>query len=277
MNQRYQNEEIRRAAERYAGNGLYEAIRPTVRQLEAESEEFGLCPEECFDEVTELLAAIAARGGDILPEADGLWLGKENEYWRLDRSVSRDGIRRAVATVFGFVILAVDSSRHPFYRQTLARQLMQTVARHRPAGWASLLGRILSVPLADGWFDAFIGAEPEDGGDDVTALPKDLDTPRARRYFVEAVRLGYMERADGGRYRWQGTGDRGSVSQLAYFCGKVYNYVHTVSGNAGENFPEDSLNELFGVRRLYSLLTQVYNATKKQRWRQKIDAIFDKQ
>ncbi len=276
MNQRYQNEEIRRAAERYAGNGLYEAIRPTVGQLEAESDEFGLCPEECFDEVTELLAAIAVKGGDILPETDSLWLGKENEYWRLDRSVSRDGIRRAVATVFGFVILAVDSSCHPFYRQTLARQLMQTVASHQPAGWASLLRRILSVPLPDGWFDVFIGEEPEDGGEGIT-LPKNLDTPRARRYFAEAIRLGYMEKADGGKYRWTGTGDRGPVSQLAYFCGRVYNYVHTVLGNAGEDFPEDSLNSLFGVRRLYSSLTQVHNAKKKQRWRQKIDAIFDKQ
>lgn len=281
MNQRYQNEKIRRAAERYAGNGLYEAIRPTVGQLEAESDEFGLCPEECFDETVELLNEIAGKGGDILPETDSLWLGKENEYWRLDRSVSRDGIRRAVATVFGFVILAVDSSRHPFYRQTLARQLMQTVARHQPAGWASLLGRILSVPLPDGWFDAFIGAEPEDGGD-VTALPKDLDTPRARRYFAEAVRLGYMEKADGGKYRWLGVGGKGVQSQLAYFCGRVYEYKYTVSGNAGKDFPEDSLNELFspnrtsGRIRFRDLLSKVYMAQKEQQWRQKIDNIFDK-
>lgn len=62
--------------------------------------------------------------------------------------------------------------------------------------------------------------------------------------------------------------------QLAYFRGRVYNYKHTVNGNAGENFPEESLNELFGVKRLYSSLTQVYNAQKRQRWRAKIDALF---
>ena len=46
-------------------------------------------------------------------------------------------------------------------------------------------------------------------------------------------------------------------------------------GHAGENFPEDSLNELFGIKRLYSSLTQVYNAQKPQRWRAMIDDIFE--
>jgi hypothetical protein len=55
----------------------------------------------------------------------------------------------------------------------------------------------------------------------------------------------------------------------------VYNYQYTISGNAGEDFPEESLNKLFGVRRLYSSLTQVYNAKKPQRWRSQIDAIFE--
>lgn len=126
--------------------------------------EFGLCPEECFAETLELLTAIAGKGGDILPEVDGIWLRKYNEYRRFDRSVSADGIRQAVAVVFGFTILAVNSSRHPFYRRTLAGQLTQTVARHNPAGWASTLGRIFGVPLPDGWFDDFIGEEQEDSG-----------------------------------------------------------------------------------------------------------------
>lgn len=62
--------------------------------------------------------------------------------------------------------------------------------------------------------------------------------------------------------------------QLAYFRVRVYNYKYTVNGNAGENFPEESLNELFGVKRLYSSLTQVYNGQKRQRWRAKIDSLF---
>lgn len=65
-------------------------------------------------------------------------------------------------------------------------------------------------------------------------------------------------------------------SELAYFLGRVYNYRYSISGNIGENFPEDSLNTLFGVTRLYSSLTQVYNANKPQRWRSRIDAMFEK-
>lgn len=107
-----------------------------------------------------------------------------------------------------------------------------------------------------------------------TSLPKELDTPRARRYFAEAVRLGYMEPAEDGRYRWLGTGRKPCTAELAYFLGRVYNYKYTITGNAGENFPEESLNELFGVKRLYSSLTQVYNAQKPQRWRSQIDEMF---
>ena len=107
-----------------------------------------------------------------------------------------------------------------------------------------------------------------------TSLPKELDTPRARRYFAEAVRLGYMELTEDGRYRWLGTGRKPCTAELAYFLGRVYNYKYTITGNAGENFPEESLNKLFGVSRLYSSLTQVYNAQKPQRWRSQIDEMF---
>ena len=107
-----------------------------------------------------------------------------------------------------------------------------------------------------------------------TSLPKELDTPRARRYFAEAVRLGYMELTEDGRYRWLGTGRKPCTAELAYFLGRVYNYKYTITGNAGEDFPEESLNKLFGVKRLYSSLTQVYNAQKPQRWRSQIDEMF---
>jgi hypothetical protein len=106
-------------------------------------------------------------------------------------------------------------------------------------------------------------------------LPKCLDTPMARESLALAIERQYMEAVADGKYRWIGTGDRGGVSQLAYFLGKVYKYRNTLYGNAGMNFPEDSLNELFGVKRLYSSLTQVYNAKRPQPWRSKIDAMFE--
>lgn len=105
-------------------------------------------------------------------------------------------------------------------------------------------------------------------------LPKELDTPQAREAFAKAMEKKYMEALGDGKYRWIGTGKKANTSELAYFLGRVYNCKPTVYGNEGEAFPEESLNNLFGVKRLYSSLAQVYNAKRKQRWRSLIDDIF---
>lgn len=273
MNQRFQNEEIKRVSEQYADNELYKAVCTIGTQLESELKEFGLCSEECFMETLELLSAIAEKGKDILPDVENLWLRKSNEYRRFDRNVSEDEIRKAVGIVFGFTILAIDSSLHPFYRHQLSEQLTAVVACHPFDGWPSTLDQIFSVPLSDGWFDAFIKEEPED--DNAIKLPKELDTANARKYFAKAIEKQYMEITNDGKYHWIGTDNKGKIAELAYFLGKVYNYQNTISGNAGENFPEESLNTLFGVTRIYSSLTQVYFAKRQQRWRAMIDTIFE--
>lgn len=162
MNQRFQNEEIKRVSKQYAENELYIAINSIGPQLESELKEFGLCPEECFVEVLELLSTIAEKGEDFLPDVENMWFRKSNEYRRLARQVERvneEDICKAVGIVFGFTILAIDSSRHPFYRRTLSERLTQVIADHKFDGWASTLERIYSVPLPDGWFDAFIDEE----------------------------------------------------------------------------------------------------------------------
>ena len=115
---------------------------------------------------------------------------------------------------------------------------------------------------------------PKWEGDNRMPLSKELDTPRARTYFAKAIEQQYMEPTDDGRFRWIGTGKKPCRAELAYFLGKVYNYKYTITGNAGENFPEESLNSLFGATRLYSSLTQVYNAQKPQSWRSRIDDMF---
>lgn len=272
MNQRFQNEEIRNVSEQYAGNELYKAISTIGPQLESELA-FGLCPEECFMEALELLTAIAEKGEGIMAETDNIWLSKYNEYKRLERQVSKEEIRKAVGVVFGFTVLALDSSRHPFYRYTLTERLTQVVVANKFQDWVSTLERIFSVPLPDGWFDAFIDEEPEEPNS--IRLPKELNTARARKYFAKAIELQYMETLKNGKFRWIGTNNKGTVAELAYFLGRVYNYQHSICGNTGEDFPEKSLNSLFGVTRLYSSLTQVYNAKKPKRWRSQIDAIFD--
>lgn len=271
MNQRFQHEEIRNVSEQYAENELYKAISTIGPQLESELAEFGLCPEECFMEALELLSAIAEKGEDIMSEIDNIWLRKHNEYKRLERQVSEDEIRKAVGIVFGFTVLALDSSHHPFYRYTLTERLTQVVANHQFSCWASTLDRIFSVPLSDGWFDGFIDEEPEE---ESLSLPKAINTERAQKYFRKAIEKEYMKLKDG-KFYWVGVGGTGRKSQLAYFLGLVYGYRHSESGNTGIEFPNDILNALFGETKLYDLLVQVHVAQKKQKWRPLIDELFE--
>ena len=118
------------------------------------------------------------------------------------------------------------------------------------------------------------GEKPEK--EDTIKLPKGLDTEKAKKYFAKAIEEGYMEATEDGKYHWIGTGKKPITSELAYFLGKVYNYKHdTIKGNIGEPFPEEDLNALFSVKRLYSSLTQVYSAKIRQRWRSRIDDLFE--
>lgn len=105
-------------------------------------------------------------------------------------------------------------------------------------------------------------------------IPKGLDTIRAKAYFQKAIEKGYMK-VENGKFSWIGVGLTGNKSQLAYFCGLVYGYKYSIKGNDGIAFPEKELNGLFGVSRMYSLLTQVYIAQKPQKWRTLIDELFE--
>ncbi|MCR4665581.1 MAG: hypothetical protein K5660_09495 [Paludibacteraceae bacterium] len=186
MNQRFQSEEIRFVVEQYGNNELYRAICTIGPRLESELTGFGLCPEECFMEALELLSAIADKGDGILPELENVWLRKYNEYNRFDRHVREDVIRKAVGIVFGFTILAIDSSRHPFYRYKLTQQLTMVIANHQFEGWSSTLETIFSVPLADGWFDIFINEEPESpqGMDSLTKNANELQQQMNGKPFI---------------------------------------------------------------------------------------------
>lgn len=159
MNQRFQEEEIRKTNELYAEDELYKAIYPIGLQLEAELTGFGLCPEECFMEVREILAIIAEKGEDCTQDLDNLWLRKYNEYRRLDRSVAEDETRKVVGIIFGFVIIAISSSRHSFYRSTLPMRMFYCIGDHSFIGWEVTLAKISDVCLCDGWFDCYVMEE----------------------------------------------------------------------------------------------------------------------
>lgn len=118
--------------------------------------------------------------------------------------------------------------------------------------------------------------EQQQTTDDETPLPIPiaLNTKRAQCYFRKAIEKGYMK-VENGFFSWIGVGLKGKKSQLAYFCGLVFEYKNSINGNVGREFPENELNVLFGEKRLYSLLVQVYNAQKPQKWRVLIDELFE--
>ena len=105
-------------------------------------------------------------------------------------------------------------------------------------------------------------------------LSGSLDINRAKTYFQKAIEKGWMS-LEGNKLIWLGIGTRAHDSQLAYFCGKVFDYRHSVNGNAGTEFPKNELEKLFGVKNLYSLLRQVHEAKGKQKWRACIDELFE--
>lgn len=175
MNQRFQEEEIRQTSELYAEDELYKAIFSIGLQLEAELTRFGLCPEECFMEVREILTIIAELGEKFSQDLDHLWLRKYNEYRRLDRSVSEDETRKVVGIIFGFVIIAISSSHHPFYRNTLPMRMLYCIGSHDFEGWELTLGKISEVNLEEGWFDKnVIEEENADDGEHKLAAPFSL-------------------------------------------------------------------------------------------------------
>ena len=117
-------------------------------------------------------------------------------------------------------------------------------------------------------------AENRVGSETGWSLSGSLDTKRTRYYFEKAVSKGWIAK-EGNKLTWQGIGGKAHLSQLAYFCGRVYDYKYSVNGNTGTEFPTNELEELFGVKNLYSLLRQVHEAKGKQKWRACIDELFE--
>ncbi|MDL2224443.1 hypothetical protein LJB92_03930 [Bacteroidales bacterium OttesenSCG-928-M06] len=95
-------------------------------------------------------------------------------------------------------------------------------------------------------------------------LPDELNTERARKYFVRAVEVDYMEKTDAG-YKWKELSQRGSKVKLGYFLQKVYCPTNT------EKLPETALNSYFDTIRIGSTISQLMTAVNPQKWRTEID------
>ncbi|MCI6200732.1 MAG: hypothetical protein MR645_01175 [Paraprevotella sp.] len=105
-------------------------------------------------------------------------------------------------------------------------------------------------------------------------LPDVLDTNEFKKYLSLAKENGLIKDVNG-KLEWIQIGNRGGDSQLAYFLGRAFGYIHSENGNNGNEFPGDELDELFGVTRIYRLLVQVHRALRPQKWRRKIDELFE--
>ena len=110
--------------------------------------------------------------------------------------------------------------------------------------------------------------------DGSVTLPDVLDTNEFKKYLSLAKEKGLIKDVNG-KLEWIQIGNRGGDSQLAYFLGRAFGYIHSENGNNGNEFPSDELDELFGVTRIYRLLVQVHSASKPQKWRRKIDELFE--
>ena len=110
--------------------------------------------------------------------------------------------------------------------------------------------------------------------DGSVTLPDVLDTNEFKKYLSLAKENGLIKDVDG-KLEWIQIGNRGGDSQLAYFLGRAFGYIHSENGNIGNEFPDNELDELFGVKRIYRRLVQVHEALKPQKWRRKIDELFE--
>lgn len=137
--------------------------------------------------------------------------------------------------------------------------------------------KIRLKPLCDYLYSTEIGKavqreifskDQEASSEDGVTLPKELNTERARKYFAKAINAGYMRR-EGNGYKWLFGNDRGRKVSLGYFILKVY------SPNNKGNIPEKAVNQLFGIDRIGSAISQIQCAKKPQKWREDIDILFE--
>lgn len=75
---------------------------------------------------------------------------------------------------------------------------------------------------------------------------------------------------------WKGAISKGKLGQLAYLCGKIYDYQWNEKGLFFDGtMPCKAIESLFRVQRLHDSLRQVYLAKKTQTWRETIDELLN--
>ena len=96
-------------------------------------------------------------------------------------------------------------------------------------------------------------------------LPRELDTPEARKRFAKAVEAGYIEATSTG-YKWL----KLPKAAAAYFFEKIY--CHAIT----DKHPNwGSLGQLFAFSRLDRAASQVHEAKKEQAWKLVLNKLFE--
>lgn len=207
----------------------------------------------------------------ILPctiDSDGMLKSKENpdkykDCFSKEQKLKKDHIRDLLKQI---AILNSDINDLSIYNKTSYDKYWeekQEVERLKETVWRIYSG-------SHNKDDYYNGLQSQTG----LPLPRSINTERAQTYFQKAIDNGLLKR-ENEKFSWITIGKKGQNAQIAYFCGKIFEYKHSINGNIGTSFPEEELNKLFGIKRMLSSLQQVHGAKKTQPWRRRIDELFE--
>lgn len=253
--------------------------------------------EDLFADAAQILDELLTERDINAERCSELWSEKLSIYRENDTTLVDVAVSQAeVAMLFYTVMFGLESVNHSHY----CRTLQKTLYSHLSLMWNkqnersedvenTLFGKI--TPLGEemhAWMEGYFTSveslteeikkilNPGSANVAQTGLPLPitLNTKRAQTYFQKAIDSGLMK-LENDKFSWIQIGNKGKNSQLAYFCGLVYEYKHSTSGNIGTIFPDKDLESLFGIKRIYNILVQAHDAKRKQAWRRKIDELFE--
>lgn len=304
------SEERQDIKRRYAGHVLYKLSRAVRNVFQEAHPEVTISVEQLFADAVEWLDELLSQGGRGLECCDDLWNDVLAMY--RERDGQREGLEESkvkTTMVFYLLMYCMEAAGHAYYRGSLFTKLFFIIHSRWDHERCCQMEQLLAPevnplseemhqwmkeyfasdrslifdddeerctdgqPSADGTRSSAASARQQDPGR--LPLPEELDTERAQKYFPMAIAKGWMS-FEQGRYTWHGVTKKGAATQLAYFCGKVYEcrYSDKYIGNTGKRLPAKALQVLFGVEGLHNLLKQAYKGTTIQQWRSSIDVLF---
>lgn len=288
MEQRLKNDQIELIYNKYKDNIFYNIIVSVCKPIESKLVKLMPHPEEFFLDILRILDDMKSNTLEFKTrKLPILWDSIFTEVYHADSSNNRldnELQQKHYATIIiGITIFLMHLCDNDKYFAEMKNALTKHLIEKDSDNFNELL-KDVSVRIEDHkvelqkWINEYMDSKvllslEIINPSDMLVLPKDIDTKRTRIYFTKAIKANYMI-YENEKFRWIGTGKKFNKSELAYFCGRVFNYSHSPYGNVGTEFPGETLDKLFGVKRLYDSLTQAHNAKREQVWRKTIDDLF---